>query len=261
MNNLTTNVIGKCNIDCDFCFEELDGSEQELTKVISDIKSGTSKKEEFDVVEVGGGETFMYQSLLDLLIEIEGLGKEAHLSTNATFIPKGFLDLEETVRDNTIVQTSLHASNPELYKEITGADFFYKVIDNINKIKEKYNTIISTAVYQENFHDVKNIINLSYELELPIRITLVSATGKGKNVELLEPKQVHQLRSIMLEEKIKNYDKIDSPLLHQNTCYAIAEAYGIKKIGLCPVDAESKVYVNPRGEKFACEFFKQEMRE
>ncbi len=261
MNNLTTDVDGICNLDCEFCYADLDGSEQELAKVIADIKAGTTKKEEFDIIEIGGGEPFLYRSLLDLLIEIEELGKKAHVSTNATFIPKGLLDLEEKVRNNTMMQTSLHASNSKLYKEITGEDFFYKVIDNIIKIKDKYQTVISAAIYEKNFSDVKNIITLSYDLGLPIRINLVAAAGKGKDVKLLEPKQVHQLRSIVLNEKRNNQNMIDSPLLHQNTCYAVAEAYGIEKAGPCPIDTESKIYVNPRGEKFACEFFKKQLEE
>src|SRR3989344_1534958 len=253
MNNLTIDVNAACNIGCEFCYQDLDGSELSLDEVINHVESGL-KTSKFDVVEIGGGEPFMYKSLLKLLTSLTDLGKRSHVSTNATFIPRGLLELEDRVRENTIIQVSLHASNPELYREVTKRNLFNNVISNIRKIKEKYETLISSAIYSKNFDDVSNILKLAYELDLPIRINLVIPEGKGKDVKLLVKEQIAKLRNTLLLEKIKHPGKVDSPLLHENTCYALRDAYGIEKQGLCPIDIASKLYIDPRGKKFACEF-------
>lgn len=256
MNNLTSDVNAKCNIECEFCYQDLDGSELSLDDVINQVETGL-KIGKFDVVEIGGGEPFMYKPLLQLMAKLADLGKKANISTNATFIPKGLLELEQRVRDNTTIQASLHASNPKLYKEITKRDLFDNVIANIKKIKEKYQTLISTAVYDKNLDDVPNILHLAYSLDLPIRINLVIPEGNGKNVKLLNKSQVNTLRGLLFVEKIKHQGQVDSPLLHENTCYALAQGYGIEKKGLCPIDLMSKLYLDPRKQKFACEFYRK----
>lgn len=256
MSNLTIDVNARCNIGCEFCYQNLDGSELSLDQVLNKVESGL-KIGRLDIVEIGGGEPFMYKSLLELMTRLTSLGKRIHISTNATFIPNGLIELESRVRDNATIQASLHASNPELYKEITKRDLFYNVINNIKKIKEKFETIISTAVYDKNLYDVPSILGLAYSLELPIRLNLVIPEGAGKNVKLLGAKQIHNLRDLLLLEKIKHPGKVDSSLLHENTCYASQKTYGIEKRGPCPIDMKSKLYVDPRGQSFVCEFYKQ----
>ena len=253
---LTVDLNGICNIGCEFCYQNLDGStlsERAIYKI--------TDESEFDTVEIGGGEPLIDKRIIPIIKGIREKGKSVHISTNATFIPEGVLDLEDKIRKGTTVQVSLHASNPKLYEEITGRNLFNNVIKNIGRIKPKYDTVMSSVVYQRNLDDVQNLVGLAEELELPLRINLVFPIGNGKNVKLLTQKQIDQLRGYLLVERIKRGSMIDSPLIHESNCTALEKGYGIEKKGLCPVDCDMKRYVSPRGEVYDCEFLQERLLE
>ena len=250
MNTLTIDVNGYCNLGCEFCYQNLDGSElseEEILKILD-------KNPNFADIEIGGGEPFLHKDIISIIKSMREKGKKLHISTNATRIPEGFLELEDRLRQGSQVQVSLHASNPELYKKITKKDLFNAVIDNIGKIKPRYSTLISSAIYQANFDDVPNIVDLSSELELPLRVSLVFPVGNGKNVDLLTAKQIGDLKSYLLFKKIEG-NMIDSPIIHENNCVALQNFYGIVKRGICPADS-GKLYVSPAGEEYNCEFLR-----
>ena len=248
MAYLTVDINGFCNERCRFCYAKLNGSilpEKEIMKLVDNSDA--------DVVEIGGGEPFLDKRIVRIIREIRER-KRVHISTNATLIPAGLLDLEQKVKEGTQIQTSLHASNPTLYEHITRKDLFEEVIKNIGILKPHFSMLITSAIYQDNFNDVPNLLDLAEELKLPIRVNLVFSVGEGKNVDLLNSRQVNQLRGYLLQQRIIRGDKIDSPLIHANNCYALTDAYGIKREGVCPLDC-GKVYISPNGEKSGCEFY------
>lgn len=249
MKILTIDINAYCNIGCEFCYQDLDGSQLSENHIYDIV----DKNPGFDTVEIGGGEPLLDKRIINIIKRIRENGKKLNISTNTTKIPEGLLDLEDKIRNNTEIQVSLHASNPELYQRITGKDLFNVVIENIGKLKPRYSTLISSAIYKTNFDDVPNIVELANQLELPIRINLVYPVGNGKNVDLLTQNQINQLRSYLLLEKIKQGNMIDSPLIHVNNCIILQNAYDIEKKNKCPLDLGKK-YVSPRGEKYNCEF-------
>lgn len=249
MRNLTIDVNGVCNERCRFCYQDLDGSilpEKEIMGLVDGSDA--------DVVEIGGGEPFLDKRIVRIIKEIRDRGKRVHLSTNATLIPEGLLDLEQRAKDGTQLQASIHASNPTLYEHVTGKTLFDRAVQNVAILKPHFSMLMTSAIYQDNFDDVPNLLDLSEQLELPIRVNLVFPVGNGRDVNLLTPKQVNQLRGYLLQQRIIKGDKIDSPLIHTNNCYALGEAYGIEREGVCPFDC-GKVYVSPRGKKSGCEFY------
>lgn len=249
MKNLTIDVNGTCNERCRFCYQDLDGSilpKEEIMRLVDGSDA--------DVVEIGGGEPFLDKRIVRIIKEIKDRGKRVHVSTNATLIPEGLLDLEQRAKDGTQLQASIHASNPALYEQITGRNLFDNAIKNIGTLRPHFSMLMTSAIYQDNLSDVPNLIDLAKELELPLRVALVFPTGNGKNVNLLTAQQVNQLRGYLLQQRVIKGDKIDSPLIHTNNCYALGEAYGVEREGVCPLDC-GKVYVSPRGEKSGCEFY------
>lgn len=250
MSNLTIDINGYCNEDCRFCYQNLDGSslsDEEIFRIVDenpDIKT----------VEIGGGEPFLDMRIIKLTKDLRVKGRNVHISTNATLIPEGFLDLEDSVKKGVQVQVSIHGSNPDIYYKIHERNLFDKVVDNTRKIKPLFNTIMTSAIYQENFDDVPNLVKLASELDLPLRINLVFPIGKGKDVQRLNSQQIDQLRGYLLSQTLSKSNKIDSPLIHQNNCYALVQAYGIEREGVCPFDC-GKVYVSPQGERKSCEFY------
>ena len=253
--DLTVDINAYCNLRCEFCYQDLDGSilpEDEILGIIDENPDS-------EYIEIGGGEPFLDKRLVQLIKEIRKRKKKIHIATNGTRFPDELLNLEDMIRNDVEIQISLHASNQELYKRITKKNLFDRVIDNIKKIKPMYSTLISSAIYQVNYHDIPNLINLASELELPIRINLVFPVGNGRNVELLTPKQINQLTSYLLLERIKKGNMVESPLMHTNNCTALQNVYGIEKKGLCPVDCGVKGYISPKGKSYNCEFLQNEL--
>jgi len=248
MVNLTIDINGECNIACEFCYQDLDGSMLSAEKVMGYVKANSQA----EVIEIGGGEPFLHDDLIKILCAVADFGKKAHVSTNAVFIPDGLFELEEIVRNKITVQVSLHAGNPGLYHEITGKDFFDCVVENIAHLKDFYKTIVNAVVYQKNFENVPEILDIAESLSVPLRVGLVMPIGNGENVKLIDRVQLKELQSYLFSEKI-NGKMVDSPLLHFNNCSVLEETYGLKKEGICPFECGKK-YVSPAGEVFGCEF-------
>lgn len=260
--SLTIDINGKCNIRCEFCYQDLDGSvlsEEDMFRIVKEDSSET--------VEIGGGEPLLDKRIANIITQLRKQGKRVHISTNATHVPQNVLELEDAIREGTQMQVSLHASNPELYREIVGVrhfdsylrkgnNLFETVIENTRLINEKYSTVISTAVYKKNVEDVPNIVELASSLEIPIRVNLVMKTGAGKNVELIDTSELDHLRGYLLGQRYIKGSMVESPLVHiHNNCSALSEAYGIEKKGPCPVDCGTKKYVDPKGGQTSCEFY------
>src|SRR3989338_1246799 len=94
MSILTIDINGYCNEVCQFCYQNLDGSslpEQEIARIIGSNPHAKT-------VEIGGGEPFLDPRIVRLTKTIREKEKNVHISTNASFIPKEFLDLEEIGR-------------------------------------------------------------------------------------------------------------------------------------------------------------------
>lgn len=246
---LTIDVNGYCNIACEFCYQDLDGSHLTREEIVGIVEGMPESR----IVEIGGGEPLLHKEIQGIITDIRERGKKVHIATNATRIPEGFLDLEKRIREGTQIQVSLHASNPELYEQITGRNCFDQVIENTRLLQSRYATLMTSAIYKENLGDVPHLVELASDLSLPIRVNLVMPVGSGANVTLLTDKEVDRLRGQLLVHKLSGI-QVESPLIHVNNCAAIQNAYGIEKRGLCPVDCAAKLYVSPRGEERNCEF-------
>ncbi|MFH1637724.1 MAG: radical SAM protein [Candidatus Woesearchaeota archaeon] len=249
MKILTIDINSTCNLECAFCYQQND-AELSAEKIMDIVKSNPN----FDTVEIGGGEPFMHRQILDVLLQIAGNGRDVNVSTNAVFIPEGLLGLESRVKDKITLQVSLPAASSELYEHITKRPFFTKVVKNIERMKKEYNVILTSSIYGDNFDNVPEILGLSYSLSLPVRVNLVFPVGCGKDVELLSEGKVDNLRGLLLAESLQHKGMIQSPLIRPNNCYALEQAYGIRKAKKCLADFGLKKYINPKGEASKCEF-------
>lgn len=240
----------QCNLACTFCYSwNLEGQ-----LCLSDIQGIVQEHSKDTLIELGGGEPFLHPEIAEvvayLALEAE---RNVHIATNGTYLPDSVRMLPEQARRRTAVQISLHASNSELYGKIMGnARLFDKVLDNIPAFKELFPTTVNTVVYEENFEDIPSLVELVKSFAIPHRIHLALPIGRGAEVKLLSQSQIADVTSYLLAEKM-NGTMIDSPLLHQNTCPALASAYGISKQGICPAEAGEKRYVSSIGIA-RCEF-------
>ena len=243
----------QCNLACEFCYS------WNLAGILSleDVKRIVSQHSSHSLIEIGGGEPMLHNELADI---VEYLAVEAqkniHVSTNGTVVSHDFMELSVLAKKRTVVQVSLHASNPVLFGCVTGKpELFYCVLENLKIFNANFPTCVNTVVYKRNYSDVSNIVDLVKSFDVPHRITLVMPVGKGNSVQLLSREEIADLTSFLIAERARG-TRIDSPLLHSNTCPVLAKTYCMPKTGRCPMEAGYKHYVNAEGMR-GCEFYAQ----
>ncbi len=239
-----------CNLACEFCYSwNLEGMLS-----LSDVQRIVEENKEHSIVELGGGEPLLHKEIADIVSCLTlDMDKKVHIATNGTYLPQKLLSLSQESRDITQMQISLHASNKQLFGEITAKPhLFDKVMQNIPAFKEYFVTLVNTVVYQKNFEDISNIVELVKQYRLPHRVMLAFPEGRGKEAALLSSGQIAELTSYLLAENA-NGSRIDSSLLRPSNCPALAQAYGIQSEGICPAEAGKKKYVTASGSK-GCEF-------
>lgn len=252
--SLTIDIIGKCNLGCDFCYQLLDGEELSHERINSIVNGNPAS----GVVNLGGGEPFMHKDIINIIHGIAADGKKVHVSTNGTNIPAEVLGLEDAIRQNVRMQVSINASTSKTYTEVTGNDLFEKVLANVDLLKGHYSTALSAVIYRKNFDEVPGIVKLGEDLRLPVRIGLVLPVGKGKNVDLITKEEANWLRGYLLVKEIEKPGLIYGPLIHSISCPLLG-VYGFDNAKAKHEEADDccvsgRNYYNPRGEKKFCEF-------
>jgi len=237
---LTIDPSGKCNQACVFCYQD---SIDTLT--YSQVISFIDKYPSATVVEIGGGEPFLYEGLETLVKNILNNGMACHISTNASNLPDWLPKLEDDFRKNTSIQVSIHGSDRNVYQRIHGKDHYDSAIKNTEVLKSLFHTSLVSVICRDNFDDVENLANLSHSMSLPHRINPVLPVGKGKDV-VLSSTQIGLLRGKIFDLLTRGYS-IDSSLLHENVCPVFDSASASNC--LC-----SKAYLSPSGEEYKCEF-------
>jgi MoaA/NifB/PqqE/SkfB family radical SAM enzyme len=249
MKQLTVDINGTCNIACEFCYQDLDGSElslDQVSKIVADTPNTS-------VVNIGGGEPLIHKDIVPIIQMLYDNNKRAHISTNATVIPQGMLSLDDAVRNNTSIQVSINAATRETYEAVTGKDMFDRVLKNVDLLKPKYHTSLSAVIYRKNFDEVDQLIDLGASLGLPVRFSLAFPAGKGKLVEKITPEEANWLRGHLLVKEIAHPGSSYGPLVHEITCPLLTAVYTLgKKEGFDCL--AHKVYHDPRGVRTSCEF-------
>ncbi len=247
MPELILGITGDCNLDCGFCFEDRDGelTQEQIQQYVSAFIG--------DHVEIGGGEPFLRKDLVHIVKQIIAQGKTVQIATNGTIMREDFMRLDEGTRSKVSLQVSLHAGTPETYREITSYDMFDQVVENLRGFVLSYVTGLSCAMYAENIGELPEILSISYELGLPIRVGLVFPNDRFKG-RLLTPEQVRELGEQLLVEKTVSEGLVESSLLRPNICPVLSGVYGLEKKGACPAENGHKLYVDPSGMEHRCEF-------
>ena len=240
-----------CNEMCRPCFAPLKGGQRSVEEVLSMVDRFSSSRS----INIQGGEPTLHRGLVDILLGIKQRGKSAHIATNGTYIPTRLLELSSELSENVQIQVGLFASYRELYEQITGRDWFERVIQNIKAYKTHYPTMLSSAIYRENFHDVDGLVRLADSLGMPIRINLTMAAGRGKNVELITIDEIERLKTQIRVYQLSGIHA-DAPFLDNNYCPAVMAAYGLPGVRKCPAYEGQRLYVGLK-TIIACEFLQR----
>lgn len=172
-NNLCMGKYGKtieikitnvCNAQCDFCIEK-DGHTPQQADVKTLIDA-TNSLEDYKNVLILGGEPFMYPHLVEY---INGLENKEKIFITTNGLGKYFT--EETIRaianKVTAINISMHHYTPDKNAEV------YKVYE-----KDNFNAV--------QFNNIKNMIEILHEYNIPVRINCNLFKGFLDNTETVE---------------------------------------------------------------------------
>ena len=246
MHKLTIDITSKCNLDCSFCYQ---GSKGALSPeyILSHVDGYNPR-----IVEIGGGEPLLYSNFSELLGDLAERGKQIRIATNGTVLP----EMENWPKNQILMQVSLPALDPKLYEKITGKNLVNRVTENIKKFGRNFRTAINVPLYKDNFGEVGKIADFAKKNDIRAVFGLVVPVGKAKNLELLDEKQIRELKRYAFEQVFSGAP-VDCGLIHHKKCQLFENYYNIPKTEQCPVDAGEKIYIAPNGQIGKCEFIRE----
>ena len=250
-------ITEQCNLNCKHCYTSSGGGKPNfldintIYKLIDELSNYGC-----EFLAIGGGEPLLYKSIEKVIEYSISKGVEIELVSNGILFTDEVIDRLYKA-GLKFIQISLDGDSPNTYLKIRGADYFERVISNIRKVKEKFNTSISTVLCKYNYDKIFNIIKIADNLNVDsYRIMKFIEDGRGEeNKEILQitPKEfenfVNELRNRRKQFKIPV--RIDENMM---------DNYSIKKIpwlkdGLYGCSAgRSTISIDVNGNVYPCSF-------
>ena len=201
-------ITEQCNLKCKHCYTSAGNGKPnslELNVIYKLIDELSKYGCEF--LALGGGEPLLYSDIEKVIKYAISKDVEVELVSN------GILFNEEMIEKLSnaglkYVQISLDGESPETYTKVRGIDFFDKVVCNIKKVNERFNTSISTVLCKYNYDKIFDIIKIANEIKVDsYRIMKFIETGRGndnKDVLQITPLEFKQFVD-KLKDKRKEY--------------------------------------------------------
>jgi MoaA/NifB/PqqE/SkfB family radical SAM enzyme len=155
-------IIDRCNLRCKHCYQDNFSSKRELDiyrlRKIADNLISTMEKwgTKLDIA-ITGGEPLLKKELFDLISYLNGSNAIGNLSliTNGTILSDFFEKLEKFKKLKEI-KISLDGISEKTNDWIRGKGTFFKVMENVRKIREgKIPLILMFTVMKNNLSDIE----------------------------------------------------------------------------------------------------------
>ncbi|WP_290623773.1 radical SAM protein [Archaeoglobus sp. UBA231] len=177
-----------CNLNCIFCYSK-----------VAEVKGSAPKPGYYGTLEPKAitisqyGEPFVVgtEKVVELIRKLrERFGEvRIDIQTNGTL-----LDPSKLGGEADIVMISLDAGSREKYKEITGADFFERVVGNIKQMAEQTYTVVRT-VFMPGVNDGE-LENIAKIASIADELFLQPLSVYRENRRLLEMIEIERVESI-----------------------------------------------------------------
>jgi len=177
-----------CNLACTYCSADstlLRRREVPRGQIIDTplFKSALEQARDLGavVLEITGGEPFLYKDLLEVLKYADDLGYITLLATNGTLINEESARVLAKLDGLNNLQITLDGSTPQVHSYTRGPTF-RRVIKTLELLKRyEVPVIINTVVNKMNIHDIENIATLSKKLGAKLyKVSLIACAGRGE---------------------------------------------------------------------------------
>jgi len=247
--NLTRN----CNLRCKHCSVVAGIPLQNELTFIQIIESFKKLKAwGIKTIILMGGEPFIKQRILDLILIASELFDNVHIETNAMVVP---VNIIEYIKSNNIknltIFVSIEDSNKEYNDNIRGEGHLEQAVVFIKRLKQEgISVAIRATLFSDN--DYKGIINLANELGVQVVFVRFLQEGRGRQLDLMPDK--NRLREVYDVIKKSNNAKI-SDCQYYIYDIELLEKFHMKfkdEGGICQVLRKSRIIVDSDGSIYPC---------
>lgn len=197
-----------CNRSCPFCSEAARLQESPIEfipapAVIEKLKSLNERG--VKSVLFTGGEIFLHPGLLDIVNAAAELSMRVCLSTNGVCVDRDFFD-SIAPRIN-LLQVSFHASNSQLYDEITGQPGSFDELESFIKHAKKYVNkmyfMANIVMSRQNAPDILDAVKKICSYEMFKMILLSNLAPEGRALENYSDKTLRLSEITEIVEQVK----------------------------------------------------------
>lgn len=247
-DSLVLDVTSRCNLSCAFCYEEEKGDQDMANPEIVIVKYKPKR------LVISGGEPMLRQDLKIIVDSSLERGVErVRIVTNGTSLDNDIMRLDSEKRGSVSFFISLHASSREKYIEVCGQDHFDNVLNNIQRVKSLFDTIVGFSVYSGNFECLDGMIALAKKHDFRLMVNPVFPIGRGRDVSLITQEQMKELKRKVFVYRACAGIQVDSTFTNPaySSCMMMARHYNKAPSARC---CEGKVYVSVSGRVRDCEY-------
>lgn len=252
-------ITRKCNLRCSHCyassFLEKESKELEITAAFQIID--TLKNMNIGEIVLEGGEPLCYPNFCELVEYVKLKDIPITLITNGTMFSEKIIECINNKFDAyDAIQISMDGTK-ETCDLIRGKGTYDKVIGTISKLRCQI--IINCVITNETIHTIENMCSIlnKYENVRTVHFSPLMKMGKGI---VHKEAEIHYAIDVLKGLKRKYGDWISG------TTVPDAELFKLEKVpfidmkniifGCCA--GRSKIFINPEGEVFPCDFCQQE---
>lgn len=253
--NVTWEITNRCNLNCKHCLSAEQRANCAADMTLQECQYFLDDLADIRVfqVNIGGGEPFLREDILDILDYAHKKEIVTCVSTNGTMIDET-LAKKLAAMDLLYIQISLDGATPQTNDIIRGQGSFAQAVAGIeNLTKHKFPHLsINTVVNAKNFREIKDMYQMGKAYGAKTRLSRFRPAGSAKQVwedYRLDKEQTMELAEILSKHK---------DLLTGDSFFSITLA-DRKHLGLnmCGA-AKMTCCVTPDGSVYPCAFLQEE---
>ncbi len=180
--SVTWEVTGRCNFNCVHCLStSLRDGDDELSYTEAQAFIDELAQLEVFYLNMGGGEPFLREDILDLLGYTMEKNMPVQLSTNGTLINEETADALEKIKDLRI-QVSLDGSSVAVNDQIRGSGSFKEAFNALTLLAaRKIALSLNFVVMRHNFKQLDEGYRIAQNLGATFRVSRLRPSGMARS--------------------------------------------------------------------------------